>query len=240
MRYFAAALILQFTVTFVQAQDLRLWYTQPATTWNEALPIGNGRLAAMVFGNPSQEKLQLNEETVWAGEPGNNIPITNFAASLPEIRKLIFDGKYEAAHELAMKVVPRDAGADNNYGMPYQTVGNLLIDFPGHQNATSYRRELDIASAVSTSRYSVGDVMFTRETIASFTDQAIVVHITASKKKSCGQKAWPRIMNLRSNMFSSSAGWPLIRINGPENRSDSNTTVTIILQRWKLPEGFFG
>lgn len=182
------ALVLIFFLSVIglasDAQDLRLWYNQPATTWNEALPIGNGRLAAMVFGSPSQEKLQLNEETVWAGEPGNNIPVTNFAASLPGIRKLIFDGNYGAAHELAMKVVPREAGPNNNYGMPYQTVGNLLIDFPGHQNATSYRRELDISNAVSTSRYSVGDVIFTRETIASFTDQAIVIHITASKKKS--------------------------------------------------------
>lgn len=167
----------------VHAQDLRLWYTKPAANWNEALPIGNGRLAAMVFGDPSQERVQLNEETVWAGEPGNNIPKTDFAASLPQLRKLIFEGKHQAAHDLAMKLIPRNAGPDSNYGMPYQTVGNLLINFPGHQQAQSYRRELDIAHAITTSKYMIGDVIFTRETIASLTDQAIVVHITASKKK---------------------------------------------------------
>ncbi len=183
MRYSLTVLIICVSVNTIDAQDLRLWYTKPATNWNEALPIGNGRLAAMVFGNPLQERLQLNEETVWAGEPGNNIPPSDFAGSLPEIRKLIFEGKYQEAHDLAMKILPRNAGPDTNYGMPYQTVGNLLIDFRGHETATSYRRELDIANAVSSSKYMVGDVIFNRETIASFTDQAIVVHLTASKKK---------------------------------------------------------
>lgn len=184
MRFFKAFVFLSLISSDSIAQDLRMWYAQPASSWNEALPIGNGRIAAMVFGNPSQERLQLNEETVWAGEPGNNIPNTDFAASLPQLRQLIFEGKHEAAQALAMKIAPGDAGPDNNYGMPYQTVGNLLIDFPGHQQALTYRRELDLASAITTSKYMVGDVIFTRETIASFTDQVIVVHITASKKKS--------------------------------------------------------
>jgi alpha-L-fucosidase 2 len=190
MRIQIAPLIIVYVLvvaTGANAQDrsaLRLWYTQPANSWNEALPIGNGRLAAMVFGKPDQEKLQLNEETVWAGEPGNNNPKTNFREALPEIRKLIFDGKYQAAHDLAMTVVPRDPGPDNNYGMPYQTVGNLLIDFPGHTNAAGYRRELDISTATTTTKYSIGDVIYTRETIASFTGQVIVVHISASRKKS--------------------------------------------------------
>jgi len=168
----------------VHAQNLRLWYPQPATTWNEALPIGNGRLAAMVFGDPAQEKIQLNEETVWAGEPGNNLPNTNFNTSLPQVRRLLFEGKYQEAQELAMKMVPREAGPENNYGMPYQTVGNLLIDFTGHQAATAYRRDLDISNAITTSKYMVGDVIYTRETIASLTDNVIAVHITASRKKS--------------------------------------------------------
>ncbi|HEY3401758.1 MAG TPA: glycoside hydrolase N-terminal domain-containing protein [Ohtaekwangia sp.] len=79
------------------AQDqLKLWYNQPATTWNEALPIGNGRLAAMVFGSPQKERLQLNEETVWAGEPGNNMPSTGFAEALPQIQNLIFANPFFA------------------------------------------------------------------------------------------------------------------------------------------------
>ncbi|HMJ70872.1 MAG TPA: glycoside hydrolase family 95 protein [Cyclobacteriaceae bacterium] len=183
----SSLIIFLTAVTDCWSQDhsaLRLWYTQPATTWNEALPIGNGRLAAMVFGNPTQERLQLNEETVWAGEPGNNIPNTNFNAALPAIRKLIFEGKYQEAHDKAMTIAPRNAGPDNNYGMPYQTVGNLLIEFPGHAGASAYRRELDIANAITTTKYMVDDVIYTRETIASIPGQVIVVHITASRKKS--------------------------------------------------------
>src|SRR4051812_37960141 len=94
----------------INAQDLKLWYSQPAANWNEALPVGNGRLAAMVFGNPTGETLQLNEETVWAGGPGNNIPNTNFKESLPQVRQLLFDGKYEEAQALAMKMAPGPAG----------------------------------------------------------------------------------------------------------------------------------
>jgi alpha-L-fucosidase 2 len=185
MKLFSLTSLLFFLLIAVcQAQDMRLWYAQPATTWNEALPVGNGRLAAMVFGNPAVEKLQLNEETVWAGEPGNNIPDTNFKESLPALRKLIFEGKHQEAQDLAMKMVPREAGPNNNYGMPYQTIGNLLIEFPGHETATAYQRELDIANAVSSSKYTIGTTVFTREVIASLTDPAIVVHITASKKKS--------------------------------------------------------
>ncbi|MEI9921025.1 MAG: glycoside hydrolase family 95 protein [Bacteroidota bacterium] len=186
MRFFKAALVylsLCLVVGRINAQDLKLWYPQPAANWNEALPVGNGRLAAMVFGNPTQEKIQLNEETVWAGGPGNNIPKTNFKESLPEVRKLLFDGKYEEAQALAMKMVPGNAGPDNNYGMPYQTVGDLVIEFPSHRGAINYRRELDIANAITTTKYTVGKVDYTRETIASFADNVIVVHITASRRK---------------------------------------------------------
>ncbi|HEX8061485.1 MAG TPA: glycoside hydrolase family 95 protein, partial [Cyclobacteriaceae bacterium] len=162
------------------AQDLKLWYRQPAANWNEGLPVGNGRLAAMVFGNPAKERLQLNEETVWAGGPGNNIPNTNFKASLPEVRRLLFEGKYEEAQALAMRMAPREAGPTNNYGMPYQTVGNLYIDFPSHKGATNYRRELDLANAITTTKYTVGKVTYTREVLVSFTDNVIAVHLTAS------------------------------------------------------------
>jgi alpha-L-fucosidase 2 len=186
MKFFKALTVHIFLIAIVgnlRAQDLKLWYPQPAADWNEALPVGNGRLAAMVFGNPTKEKLQLNEETVWAGGPGNNIPDTNFKASLPEVRKLLFEGKYEEAQALAMKMSPREPGPNNNYGMPYQTVGDVLIDFPSHKGATAYRRELDIANAISTTKYTVGKITYTRETIASFTDNVIAVHITASKRR---------------------------------------------------------
>jgi alpha-L-fucosidase 2 len=157
---------------------LRLWYDKPAANWNDALPIGNGRLGAMVFGGPAQERLQLNEETVWAGGPGNNLPDSRFREALPELRKLIFDGKYKEAQDLAAQKV---AGPRVNNGMPYQTVGDLLIDFPGHDAATNYTRDLDINQAIASAAYTVNNVRYTREVFASFTDQVIILKITTGK-----------------------------------------------------------
>src|SRR4051812_30825893 len=93
--------------------NLKLWYDKPAANWNEALPIGNGRLAAMVFGTTDAERLQLNEETVWAGEPGNNI-IEGTFESIQQIRKLLFEGKYKEAQDLSNTTFPRQAPKDNN------------------------------------------------------------------------------------------------------------------------------
>lgn len=175
--------LLSSTSVFSQSADqlYKLWYDQPAKSWNEALPIGNGRLGAMVFGGPGQEKLQLNEETVWAGEPGNNLPTTNFKEALPEIRRLIFEGKYKEADALAMQKIPRHAASDNNYGMAYQTVGNLMIDFPGHDQVENYYRDLDISKAVATVSYTSKGVNFKREILASFTDDVLIVRLTADK-----------------------------------------------------------
>jgi len=158
----------------------KLWYRQPAANWNEALPIGNGRIAAMVFGNPAREQLQLNEETVWAGGPGNNIPDSGFYEALPEIRRLIFEGNYKEAQDLASQKVK----ATKNNGMPYQSVGNLYIEFPGHENATEYYRDLDLGTAIAFCSYRVNDIIYKREVLASFTDQVIIVRLTASKQES--------------------------------------------------------
>ena len=155
-----------------QPSDLILWFDEAAERWEEALPVGNGRLGAMVFGGLSREQIQLNEETVWAGEPGNNLQ-NNLRPHLPEIRRLLFAGKNEEAQELAYEHLPRHAAEGNNYGMPYQTVGDLYLDFPGHQDATSYYRDLDIGSAVSTVSYEAGGVSYEREVFASLTDDVI-------------------------------------------------------------------
>ncbi|WP_342588255.1 glycoside hydrolase family 95 protein [Hymenobacter wooponensis] len=164
-----------------QAQNpMVLWYAKPAANWNEALPIGNGRLAAMVFGQPGREQLQLNEETVWAGEPGNNV-VSGVYEGVQGIRKLLFEGKYKEAQDLSNKIFPRKAAPTSNYGMPYQTVGNLLLTFPGHETATNYYRDLDIQQAVVKVRYQVKGITYTRETFASLPDQVIVVRLTASK-----------------------------------------------------------
>ncbi|MBK7870192.1 MAG: glycoside hydrolase family 95 protein [Saprospiraceae bacterium] len=155
--------------------NMKLWYNQPAAKWEEALPVGNGRLGAMIFGAPEQEHLQLNEETVWAGGPNNNInPETGKA--IPEIRKLLSEGKYVEAQQLANNKVK-----SLNDGMPYQPVGDLMIQFPDHQNFTNYYRELDIANAVASVRYEVNNIQYKREIFTSFTDQVIIVRLTANK-----------------------------------------------------------
>lgn len=180
-KIFTSLLVASTFITLLTAQptpNLKLWYTQPATKWEEALPIGNGRLGAMIFGTPETERLQLNEGTVWAGGPNNNInPET--AKAIPEIRKLLAEGKYEAAQTVANERIK-----SLNDGMPYQPVGDLLIQFPDHKNVKNYYRELDIANAMATVTYEVNGVQFKRELFTSFTDQVIIVRLSASKRGS--------------------------------------------------------
>ena len=159
--------------------DLKLWYDKPATDWNEALPLGNGRLGAMVFGSPAVEHLQLNEETIWAGSPNNNAhPLE--PGLLDTVRKLIFEGKYVEAENLATKKIM----SQTNHGMPYQLMGDVFISFPGHNNYTDYYRDLDISNATATVKYKVNGVTYQREIITSFTDQVIIVRLTADKPQS--------------------------------------------------------
>ncbi|MCG9972818.1 glycoside hydrolase family 95 protein [Christiangramia crocea] len=174
-----------FVLKFGNAQEPNhlLWYNSPAENWNEALPIGNGRIGGMVYGIPTEEKIQLNEETVWAGEPGNNVP-KGVSSKIEEIRNLLFSGKNQEAQDLANKIFPREAIQGNNYGMPYQSVGNLVLSFPGHKEVNSYKRTLDISNAIAGVEYNIGDVNFKREYFVSYPDQLLVVRITADKKKS--------------------------------------------------------
>ncbi|NQU21741.1 MAG: glycoside hydrolase family 95 protein [Candidatus Nealsonbacteria bacterium] len=153
-----------------------LWYEQPAEKWVEANPIGNGRLGAMVFGGTESERIQFNDDTLWFGEP-HDYSHKGAARHLPEIRKLLFEGKQGDAQSLAgrefMSVPLRQP--------PYQPCGDLKLDFPGHADVTGYRRELDIDRAVSTVTYKVGDVTYTREVFASNPDDVIVVRVSADK-----------------------------------------------------------
>lgn len=155
---------------------LKLWYLHPAKQWVEALPVGNGRLGAMVFGDPNHETIQLNESSVWAGQPNRNDNLKAKEA-LPEVRKLIFEGKYKEAETL----VNQDFISKKSQGMPYQTVGNLRLSFPGHENYSDYYRELDIDKAVASSRYNVNGVHYTTHVLSSYPDQVIVARISADK-----------------------------------------------------------
>ena len=159
-----------------QAARWTLWYGKPAAKWTEALPIGNGRLGAMVFGGPAREQLQLNEDTLWAGGPYTP-DNTNALAALPEVRKLIFDGKYDdAARLIDRSMMARPLGQ-----MPYQTVGSLFLDFPDAADFENYRRELNLDTAVAAVAYTAHGTAFGREIFASPVDQVIVVRLTADK-----------------------------------------------------------
>jgi alpha-L-fucosidase 2 len=165
------------TAVFSQEkQALKLWYNQSAKQWVEALPVGNGRLGAMIYGDPVNEIIQLNENTVWAGSPNRN-DNPEAKAALPEVRKLIFEGKYKEAQD----IINQKFISKTSHGMPYQTVGNLNLKFTGHENVTDYYRELDIEKAITTTKYSVDGVNFKSEVIASNPDQVIVVRISADK-----------------------------------------------------------
>jgi hypothetical protein len=156
--------------------EMRLWYRQPAANWNEALPVGNGRLAAVVFGGVESERVQINEETVWAGERRDRTN-PDGARALPEVRRLLFAGKVREAEELAEKsiiAVPKRMP-------PYQPLGDLLLTFPGGRGAGEYVRELDIDAGVARVVYRQGDARFTREVFASAVDQVVVIRLTCDR-----------------------------------------------------------
>jgi len=159
--------------------ELKIWFTKPAENWNEALPVGNGRLGAMVFGGIENERLQLNEESVWTGQPrwdANPDALQN----LPKVRQLLFEGKYLEAEKLAQGGILGSFRRDN--ASSYQTLGDLTLDFGSLRGVSNYRRELDIEEALATVKYRAGQVNFTREIFSSAPDQALVVRLTADKQ----------------------------------------------------------
>jgi alpha-L-fucosidase 2 len=155
---------------------LVLWYERPATKWVEALPIGNGRLGAMIHGGLEDEDVQFNDDTLWTGRP-HDYQHPGAAGHLGAIRKLLAEGRQREAEALAMKEfmsIPLRQKA-------YQPFGNLRLHFPGHNRAEDYRRALDLDSATARVRYRVGDARFERLALASHPDQAIVVRLSTDK-----------------------------------------------------------
>lgn len=154
-----------------------LWYDKPAAMWTEALPIGNGRLGAMVYGTPAADRLQLNEETIWAGRPNNNAN-PEAREYLPKVRELVWQGKYKEAQDMATQHVM----AKTNAGMPYQPFGDLYVSFPGQGEYSDYRRELSLDSARVVTTYRSAGVTYRREYISSLSGNVIMVRLTADKK----------------------------------------------------------
>ena len=166
-------------VMHAQQRDVVLWYAQPAKNWNEALPIGNGRLGAMVYGGFGRETIQLNEESLWGGYKNDaNAPA---AEHLPEIKQLLLEGKIDEASALSEKYMRSNPLRIRSY----QSFGNLYIDFFGELarsvKAENYRRELNLETGVASVSYQIGDVTYRRELFCSADADMLMLRLTADK-----------------------------------------------------------
>lgn len=170
-------------ISFINSQQsspsFKIWFTRPAENWNEALPVGNGRLGTMIFGGIENERIQLNEESVWTGNPRWDAN-TNAMKNLPKVRQLLFEGKYSEAEKLAQSGILGSFRRDN--ASTYQTLGDLTLSFGSYPGASNYRRELDIEEAVAKVTYTANQVNYSREIFSSFPDQALIFRLTADKE----------------------------------------------------------
>ncbi|HEY3395403.1 MAG TPA: glycoside hydrolase family 95 protein, partial [Lacipirellulaceae bacterium] len=179
----AIGLVLLSLAQASATDDLKLWYDKPASEWVEALPIGNGRLGAMIFGGTHEERIQFNDNTLFTGKP-HDYAHDGASKHLAALRQLLFEGKQEEAHALAMREFMSVSTRTDNRRVrqeKYQPFGDLLIVFPGHDHADDYRRELDIDRAVASVQYQAGGITFRRELFASHPDQVIAMRITADQ-----------------------------------------------------------
>lgn len=177
-RWIAITLLALTACRELPERKLELWYDEPAEEWTEALPVGNGRLGAMVFGGIATERIQFNEDTVWKGAP-RSYARPGAVEALPEIRRLLWAGRQAEAEELAMErfmSVPLRQ-------LPYQAFGDLLLEFPEFEGRQpeSYRRGLDLAEAIAWTEFEAGGVKVRREVLASFPDQVLAVRIVSDQ-----------------------------------------------------------
>ncbi|MDP9042082.1 MAG: glycoside hydrolase family 95 protein, partial [Bacteroidota bacterium] len=206
MNKYVLSVLLLFRCLNSSAQDslLRLWYDHPAgSVWEAALPMGNGHLGAMVYGNTDSECIKLNESTLWIGGPNRN-DNPHALESLSEIRKLIFEGKNEAAAKLASEKVQ----SEKINGMTYQPAADLHLFFPGHQKPENYYRELDLSRAVQKTRYVVDGVQFIRESFVSMSDRILVIRFTSNSRGSINFNA--SLSSLQRSLVSLNANNELV------------------------------
>jgi alpha-L-fucosidase 2 len=216
-----------------QGTGLKLWYNNPSgKVWENALPIGNGRLGAMIYGNVEKETIQLNEHTVWSGSPNrNDNPLA--LDSLALIRQLIYDGKRKEAE----RVVNNSIITKKSHGQKFEPVGSLQLAFEGHDNFSNYSRELDIERAVTKTSYTVGGVTYTREALASFPDRVVVMRLTASKPGSISFKTFFTTPQKRATIKTT----PTKELSISGTTSDHETVKGMVnykgIVRMKLEEG---
>ncbi len=157
----------------------RLWYAQPAEKWTDALPVGNGRMGAMVFGGVFDERIQFNEDTLWKGHPHDYVR-AGARDHLAEIRQLLFDGKIKETEALVRETFLSDPVRQKSY----QPFGDLRLHFAGQGTVMNYRRELDLGTAIAKTTFHLGGVRYERDVFASHPDQAVLMHVTADRPAS--------------------------------------------------------
>jgi alpha-L-fucosidase 2 len=210
------------------ADPLTLWYRRPARAWTEALVIGNGRLGGMVYGGVSKERIALNEDTLWSGEPRSAQNPEGLAA-LPEVRRLLLEGRNREAHDL---VTAKMLGP---YDESYLPLGELALEFAAVPAVRDYRRELDLSTAIAKVRYQAGDATYSREVFASHPGEAIVTRLTCDKpgRISFGTSLSSQLRNtvtVRGNEvvltgrcpvhLDAYHGGPVVYDDGPERRGE--------------------
>ena len=172
---FLFLLLLTSSGLFAQQKDHLLWYSKPAKDWNEALPIGNGRLGAMIFGRPAEELIQLNEETLWTGGPVNLNPNPDAPKYLAPVRSALFSDSIAKAVQLLRKM----QGPNTEM---YQPLGDIIIRQKYAGEPENYRRDLDISTAIASTSFTAGGVHYARKMFSTAVDQVMILRVSASKK----------------------------------------------------------
>ncbi|UCF16988.1 MAG: glycoside hydrolase family 95 protein, partial [Phycisphaerales bacterium] len=155
---------------------LRLWYDEPASKWTEAMPLGNGRLGAMVFGSISTERLQLNEESLWAGEPTDAYP-ENFSQNFRKLQELVLEGRISEARELGLAKLTKSPTSFRSY----EPLADLWIEMGDAPQIRDYRRQLDLQTGIARVEYRLGDIGFKREVLISAADDVVAMRLSASE-----------------------------------------------------------
>ena len=170
--------VVVLTTFSAKAEEQKLWYHQPANDWNEALPIGNGRMGGMIFGGVEKETIQFNEETLWTGRP-HNYAKEGAYKWLDEIRNLLWQDQQSEAEQMA-----NEQFMSQPFGQQaYQSFGTVLLDFPDHKNYTKYQRQLNLENAISSVSYQVDDILYTREMWATNPGQGIIIQLESDKEE---------------------------------------------------------
>ena len=209
--------------------NLIMQFDQPAKVWEEALPIGNGRLGGMIFGGTEQELIQLNEQTLWAKGQFNRDREGAYKF-LPEARQLFFDGKYAEGQ----KLMQEQFMGEDNQRLSYQTLGNISLRFPKATEFKNYQRELNLDTAIATVTYQDGDTTYKREVFSSPVDQVLVVRLTADKP---GKITLDASLARPENFTLSTQGSDTVIMTGTADKGKKTEGVTYFAQLKAIPSG---